>query len=422
MDCSNCGYWTASSRTRRWKLRRYGRGPRKKPPEPPDPPDLSQSGQKRRATLPRASRPSTGINYRCCRQPCHNPLYADHRRLVAPFIACSRRPFQRVSSTYYHHYRPPQADKTGRHGTNPSKHHTPIATHMHQFFRRTLNNITHAYTTGTTLLTSTLKRIHQSLCHSDTPTGQIDDKHSNSPNQLTVSPFSPSTWHIPFLDLNFFEKRGLFSTYRPSAFLTSTRLRERPSLSNLSSRLTDIVSNTMSWLRQPTGQTSTMPPAPISTGPHHPSRIRETDGTFSIQTSTTNDNSNLAHLEQLHPANSPNKVIAPSHHNCTNHGMQTCLPLASFKPFTTAPTRITQESHPLPFCLPCNYHSTGVIHPPVPAFIYQASLTDTISTISGDRPSSMSGGINDPYGTAMNKFHPHALILINPRTQSLALN
>ena len=114
----NQSIWAASSKRRRWILRRYGRGPRKKPPDPPDPPNrklLPVEPLKHRPTVRRFTR--RDIRLIRCRTATFNPLCRS--RIIAPFLARSRRPLNRISQ---HYSRRGQYHPGHYHGSRPLKH------------------------------------------------------------------------------------------------------------------------------------------------------------------------------------------------------------------------------------------------------------------------------------------------------------
>lgn len=94
--------WKASAKTRKQKLKRFARGPRKKPPDK-EPPPL---GRKKTLTVSKAKR-STSLHsrrdsrYKRCRRAISNPLCGG--RAKAPFLAGSRRCYHRISTSYRHH-------------------------------------------------------------------------------------------------------------------------------------------------------------------------------------------------------------------------------------------------------------------------------------------------------------------------------
>lgn len=90
--------WPVSARRRCFILQRYGRGPRKKPPDKPPPP----LGRKTTLTVATQCtitlKPRRDCRYNRCRRAIPNPLCGS--RAVAPFLAGSRRPLHRISPKY----------------------------------------------------------------------------------------------------------------------------------------------------------------------------------------------------------------------------------------------------------------------------------------------------------------------------------
>jgi hypothetical protein len=94
------GPWKASAKHRRWILKRYGRGPRKKPPEPPPSPAKRTTGNRTaQPKLRPSTRTSRRINYQCIRQTTIHPqcIY----RATAPFLAGRRRSYHHISNRYW---------------------------------------------------------------------------------------------------------------------------------------------------------------------------------------------------------------------------------------------------------------------------------------------------------------------------------
>jgi hypothetical protein len=107
--------WAASARRRRFILNRYGRGPRKKPPDPPDPPDRAQQA---------AALPTKQISSFRLRRWCGICYPRDHRATLHPelttklpsvFLAGKRHPFHRISPSYRRLFLS-QLHHGGRHG------------------------------------------------------------------------------------------------------------------------------------------------------------------------------------------------------------------------------------------------------------------------------------------------------------------
>eukprot|EP00956_Cyclotella_meneghiniana_P029662 scaffold72577_cov50-Cyclotella_meneghiniana.AAC.3 len=244
------GCWNASFDTRRRKLRRYGRGPKRKPPEPPDPPAPPPKGGKSRI-VPSSHRTSLGNNYSCCRRPCSSPLYADNRRLVAPFIACSRRPFNRVSPSYYYHYRPLPSRHGNRHGVSKKGLVETITTKLRHFLKTAKDTCVKGLTYGKTFFTYGKTLIFSSLTTTDTESHSSDTLMPNMTSTSDISlnlPTSPPTneqfWHIPLLH---FKKAAQFMRRfaLPEPPFTSSSLPEKApfglSLSSLKSRATALL-------------------------------------------------------------------------------------------------------------------------------------------------------------------------------------
>lgn len=84
---------------RRWILKHYGRGPRKKPPDKPPPP----LGRKKTLTVDKVHRivplhPLREGRYKRCRRAISNPLRAG--RATAPFLAGSPCCYHHISNSY----------------------------------------------------------------------------------------------------------------------------------------------------------------------------------------------------------------------------------------------------------------------------------------------------------------------------------
>jgi hypothetical protein len=94
------GPWKASAKRRRWILKRYGRGPRKKPPEPPPSPAKRTTGNRTaQPKLRPSTRTSRRINYQCIRQTTIHPQFI--YRATAPFLSGRRRSYRHISNRYW---------------------------------------------------------------------------------------------------------------------------------------------------------------------------------------------------------------------------------------------------------------------------------------------------------------------------------
>lgn len=106
--------WNASARRRRYCLTRYGRGPRKKPPDTRDPGERTikklQLTARRRVS---STRTTFTTHYRH-KTTVYNTTIGTH--LPAPFLAGSRRPFHRISPGYKRRAIAARAAIGGRHG------------------------------------------------------------------------------------------------------------------------------------------------------------------------------------------------------------------------------------------------------------------------------------------------------------------
>jgi hypothetical protein len=92
--------WNASARHRRWILKQYDRGPRKKPPDRPPPRPNKSTGFQRGPTKQRHLRRTLRhITYKRYQQAAPNTQYKT--RAPAPFLAGRRQIFNRFSPHYW---------------------------------------------------------------------------------------------------------------------------------------------------------------------------------------------------------------------------------------------------------------------------------------------------------------------------------
>ena len=160
------GYWQASPRRRRFILRRYGRGPKKKPPDKLCAPFTAKpyhfSKVKSSSTSKRRRSPP-GIVYRNCNPSIINNQVYD--RTTAPFLAGSRRSFKNISKSYWlqnkHNIiKSPYSNyivrSVKKHFNTSCKHFSSVQTSTLQAFNdvKTLVNLLWSFTIDT--LTSTI--------------------------------------------------------------------------------------------------------------------------------------------------------------------------------------------------------------------------------------------------------------------------
>jgi hypothetical protein len=179
--------WQATTRRRRWILKRYGRGPRKKKPDPPPPPKKS-SGQALPQQKLRPPRHTTRtILYKRSFLP--TPSTACTRHAPALFLAGQRRCYNKISSQYR---------RTARDIIRRSNHHGSIlhniAQRAHHLWQQVTTTFDDTFTligpAIKTFLSSQLFKAADLLHHYSTPLLS----HSNStPDPSTLESNSNST-------------------------------------------------------------------------------------------------------------------------------------------------------------------------------------------------------------------------------------
>jgi hypothetical protein len=93
--------WQATARRRRWILKRYGKGPRKKPPDPPpERPKRIHNTTHHPTQLRQPRRHRRRIKYKRSLRSVSTPSCTTHA--PAPFLAGHRRCYNKISPRYWH--------------------------------------------------------------------------------------------------------------------------------------------------------------------------------------------------------------------------------------------------------------------------------------------------------------------------------